>query len=103
MLANRGGQWPDDSASVNLSQCGAALTAIDHAPYTCLQSDCFDRTTIISSDIDLADRLDSALTRIESAIAARTAAAESADARLLTLKTAAAEAVAALDTLIGDC
>lgn len=102
MLANRGGQWPDDSASVNLQRCGAALTAIDHALYTCAQSDCFDRTTTISSDIDLADRLDSALTRIESAIAARNAATESADARLLTLKTAAAEAVAALDTLIGD-
>lgn len=80
----------------------AALTRVEQASYTCLETDCFDRTRIIPNDTDLADRLDSALDLIEAAIAARTAEAAAAAARLDALKAAAGEAVAALDVLIGD-
>ncbi|MBC7505971.1 MAG: hypothetical protein H7267_09660 [Sandarakinorhabdus sp.] len=102
MQANRGGHWPDDSASVNRQRCGAALTPVDHASYTSSQSDCSDRTSIISNAPDLADRLESALAHIDSAIAARNADKAVAEARHAALKAAASEAVAALDSLIGD-
>lgn len=108
VLANRGGHWPDTSASVNLAaqqqcpECSAALTAIEQASYTWHETDCFDRTRIIPNDIDLADRLDSALDLIEAALAARAADAAAVSARLDALRIAAAEAVAALDAVIGD-
>lgn len=106
MLANRGGHWPDPDASVNLGVAAQhkseTLTGVEQAPYSCRQSDCFDRTTVIPNDTDLADRLDSALNRIEAALAARTAATAAAEMRLETLKSAAGDAVAALDALIGD-
>jgi hypothetical protein len=47
-------------------------------------------------------RLEGALGRIEAAIAARAAAAAAADERHDALKRAAAEAVAALDAIVGD-
>lgn len=49
----------------------------------------------------LADRLDIALTRIEAALAERAAEATAAATRHAGLKAAAAEAVAALDAIVG--
>ena len=80
----------------------AALTDVEDGSYSRPQSDCFDRTITISSDANLADRLDSALDLIEAAVAARKAEVTASTARLETLKAAAADAVAALDVLIGD-
>ena len=51
--------------------------------------------------IALADRLEAALHRIESGLAAQKAEAATAAARHASLKTAAAEAVAALDAIVG--
>ena len=78
------------------------MTAIEQASYTWYETDCFDRTRIIPNDIDLADRLDSALDLIEAALAARAADAAAVSARLDALRVAAAETVAALDAVIGD-
>ena len=76
------------------------MTRFDVALYNRWQSRCFDRTRNIPSETDLAARLEAALDRIEAATAARTATATTTEARLTTLKAAAAEAVSALDTLI---
>ncbi|KAB7649095.1 hypothetical protein F3168_03450 [Polymorphobacter fuscus] len=50
----------------------------------------------------LAERLESALARIDTAMAARAAEAAAATRRLAALQAAAADAVAVLDTMIGD-
>ena len=49
----------------------------------------------------LADRLEAALIRAETGLAARDAATVAAATRHAVLKTAAAEAVAALDAIVG--
>lgn len=55
-----------------------------------------------NSSMPLADRLEMALARVETGLAARDAATALLAARHAALKAAAAEAVVALDAIVGD-